>query len=73
MNVGKFKQDLGDYKDKLSSKLDNETVNLMLHAFCMGYCQLSHELNEKFASYIDLNPVFDEINKLNPLIKKHFK
>ena len=45
----------------------------MLHAFCMGYCQLSAELNDEFGSYIDLNPVFDEINRINPLIKDCFE
>lgn len=73
MDVNKFKQDLEDYKNRLSTKLDEQTVNLMLHSFCMGYCQLSTELNEEFGAYIDLNPIFDEINRLNPLIKDCFE
>ena len=72
MDANKFEKDLEDYKKGLSEKLDETTVNLMLHAFCMGYCQLSNELNEEFESYIDLNPVFDAINKINPLIKDNF-
>lgn len=68
MDAQKFEQDIKDYKDKLSKKLDEQTVNLMLHSFCMGYCQLSDELNEEFGANIDLNPVFDKINELNPLI-----
>lgn len=72
MDANKFKKDLQAYKLGLSDNLDDETVNLMLHAFCMGYCQLSNELNEEFGAYIDLNPVFDTINKLNPLIKSAF-
>lgn len=72
MDIAKFKQDLEDYKARLSTKIDAQMVNLMAHSFCMGYCQLSTELNEEFGAYIDLNPVFDEINKLNPLIKDYF-
>lgn len=73
MDVEKFKKDLEEYKERLSSKLDEQTVNLMLHSFCMGYCQLSTELSEEFEAYIDLNPVFDKINELNPLIEDCFK
>lgn len=73
MNKNKFNQDFEEYKRRLSSKLDEKTVNLMLHAFCMGYCQLSTELNEEFDSYIDLNPVFDKINELSILIKEFFE
>lgn len=73
MDVKKFKQDLESYKNGLSTKLDEQTVNLMLHAFCMGYCQLSTELSEEFGSYIDLNPILDEINRLNPLIRECFE
>lgn len=73
MNIDKFKQDLEDYKQRLSTKFDEETVNLMIHAFCMGYCQLSTELNEEFGAYIELNPIFDEINRLNLLVKHRFK
>ena len=73
MDIDKFKQDLEDYKQRLSTKLDEETVNLMLHSFCMGYCQLSTELNEEFGAYIDLNPIFDEINRLNLLVKHRFE
>lgn len=73
MNVEKFEDDFQDYKNRLSSKLDEETVALMLHAFCMGYCQLSGEINEEFDSYIDLTPVFDKINSLNPLIAHKFE
>lgn len=72
MDANKFEKDLKDYKEKLSKKLDEQTVNLMLHAFCMGYCQLSTELNEEFGAYIDLDPVFDKINELNPLITDIF-
>ena len=73
MDIDKFKEDLEDYKQRLSTKLDEETVNLMLHAFCMGYCQLSTELSEEFGAYIDLNPIFDEINRLNLLVKHRFE
>lgn len=73
MNKETFNKDYEDYKSKLSEKLDEEKVNLMMHAFCMGYCQLSNELNEEFDSYIDLNPVFDRINELSPKVSKSFK
>lgn len=73
MDINKFNKDFEDYKQRLSSRLDDKIINLMLHAFCMGYCQLSTELNEEFGTYIDLNPVFDKITELSPLIKEFFE
>tara|TARA_B100002049_G_scaffold179327_1_gene136320 strand:+ start:104 stop:325 length:222 start_codon:yes stop_codon:yes gene_type:complete len=72
MDSQKFEKDLKDYEQKLSKKLDENTVNLMLHSFCMGYCQLSNELNEEFGAYIDLNPVFDKITELSKKINHNF-
>lgn len=73
MDKEKFENDFNDYKDKLSSKLDENTVALMLHAYCMGYCQLSSELNDEFDSYIDLNPVLDKISSLSSVVNKNFE
>jgi len=72
MDSLKFEKDLKDYKEKLSKKLDENTVNLMLHSFCMGYCQLSNELNEEIEAYIDLNPVFEKITELSKKVNHNF-
>ncbi len=72
MNAEKFNSDYEYYKNNLSSKLDANTVNLMLHAFCMGYVQLAGHLLEEFGSAIDVNPALDKINQLNPVITHNF-
>ena len=73
MDIAKFNKDYEDYKNRLSTKLDEQMVNLMMHSFCMGYCQLSTELNEEFGAYIDLNPIFEKISELAPKIKDCFE
>lgn len=69
-NNSKFESDFHDYKMKISTWADEKTSLLMMHSFCMGYCQLSNELQEDFDSLIDLDPVLDKINELTLEIKE---
>lgn len=73
MNTIKFNSDYELYKNSLSIKIDTDTVNLMLHAYCMGYIELTNHLSEEFDSIINIDPVLDKINELNPLIKDKFR
>lgn len=72
MKAEKFNKDFEFYKKNLSKKLDERTVTLMLHAYCMGYCELSNHLNEEFETMIMINPVLDKITELGPKIKQYF-
>lgn len=59
-----FNKAFENYKGRLLQSLDEKTVNYMMYAFCMGYLQLSGELNEEFDSHVNIDPVLDKINEL---------
>jgi hypothetical protein len=65
MNAEKFNKDFEFYKNNLLKVHDGKITNLMLHAYCMGYCELSNHLNEEFDSNIIVDPVLDKILELN--------
>ena len=72
MKKEKFKKDFEYYKAKLQSKLDNDTVNLMLLAYCMGYCDMVNHVNEDVDGMYLVDPVLDKISELSPLVKHRF-
>ena len=43
VEIRSFEEEYKDYESKIDSILDIKIKNLMLHAFCMGYLQLSSE------------------------------
>lgn len=67
MDKEKFNQDFEFYKSKLSKSFDDKTVQCMMIAYCMGYMDLTGQLNEEFDSMIDVNPVLDKIKSLTPI------
>ena len=74
MDIKKFNDDFNYYKSNLSKSFDEKTVNLMLHAYCIGYCEMSNHYFEEFDEAIDINPVLDKINEaLAPEIEKRKK
>lgn len=72
MNEVKFNQDFDLYKSNISKKLNESQVNLMLHAYCMAYCDLAQNVFSEKDVYIDLDPVLEKISELNPLVSSNF-
>ena len=68
-----FEQDLEFYKNNLSKELDKDSVNLMLHAYCMGHCNMAGHIFNHFNTYIDVDVVLETIKNLNPLIRHKFQ
>ena len=59
-----FEQGFERYKTSIEAIHDRITVLCMLHAFCMGYCCYSAEVDES-----DLDPVFDKMNEIDKEIR----
>ena len=73
MDNKKFNNDYEYYKSNLEKSLNVDSVNLMLHAYCMGYLELSNHLSEEFDSSLIINPALEKISELNPLISHLFE
>ena len=73
MNARKFNEDFEYYKNNLSKKLDEQTVGIMLHAYCMGYCGMAGHVLEEFDMTMDIDPVLEKISELNHYIKSAFE
>ena len=73
INKQTFDEDFEYYKDLLSENLSEDTVNLMLHSYCMGFVDLAQQLMEQFDVDIYIQPALEKIKELDPLIQKHFK
>lgn len=70
MDASTFESNFQYYKGNLSKSLNENTVNLMLHAYCMAYCDLSSIVGTEF--HIDIDPVLEKITELSPLIADNF-
>lgn len=71
MNAKTFKKDFEYYESKLINTLEDETiVNLMMHAYCMAYCDHANNLYDKIN--LPLDPVLDKIKELSPKIAPYF-
>jgi hypothetical protein len=69
----KIESDFEFYKNNLSKKLDEKSVNLMLHAYCMGYLEMAIKVSgdtEYLSSVV--NPILEKISELGPSIKEYF-
>lgn len=73
VNKEKFNSDFELYKNRLSQKLDENTVNLMLHAYCMGYCDTVNHVQEHTETLYLINPVLDKITELSKLVNHNFE
>ena len=72
MDKDRFEKDFKHYKSGLEKKLNKDEVNLMLHAYCIGYCEMINHVNEDVDGMYLVNPVLEKITELNPLIKHKF-
>lgn len=68
MNAKKFNEDFEFYKSNLQKSHDEKTVDLMLQAYCMGYCEMSNHYFEEFDEAMNINPVLDKISELSKII-----
>ena len=69
----RFEKDFKHYKANLEKKLNKDEVNLMLHAYCMGYCEMVNYVSEDVGSMYLVDPVLEKISELSPLIKHKFE
>jgi len=69
----RFEKDFKEYEEKLKGSLSDDKVNLMMFAYCMGYCDMVGHINEDTDGMYLIDPVLEKILELTPLISNQFK
>jgi DNA-binding XRE family transcriptional regulator len=72
MDKERFERDFEHYKNGLQQNLNEREVTLMLHSYCMGYCEMINHVNEDVDGMYLVNPVLEKISELSSDFSKHF-